>query len=178
MVVAKDKMPHFAAFINHQGEQDMPEIEKVDKGSPIGINSPGQKRKQVYLVTIHYCDGTEKTVMIESRCVGFIRNGFLSKKRRDWLFFNSDGELVATRTAKKIGICSEIGSCTGEDGGFYIFVKPDGTPLFLNANGEDSNPPSPFFGAEHAFFFHDGITPVMEGMKQAIAEHAAKETNQ
>ena len=32
----------------------MPEIEKVSKGSPIGINSPGQKRKQVYLVTIQY----------------------------------------------------------------------------------------------------------------------------
>ena len=154
----------------------MPEIEKVDKGSPIGINSPGQKRKQVYLVTIQYRDGTEKTIMVESRCVGFMRNGFLSKKHRDWLFFNSDGELVATRTAKEIGVCSEIGSCTGEDGGFYIFVKPDGTPLLLNANGEVSTPSSPFFGAEHAYFFHDGITPVMEGMKKAIAEQVAKGT--
>ena len=35
-------------------EKNIPEIEKVSKGSPIGINSPGQKRKQVYLVTIQY----------------------------------------------------------------------------------------------------------------------------
>ena len=35
-------------------EKNMPEIEKVSKGSPIGINSPAQKRKQVYLVTIQY----------------------------------------------------------------------------------------------------------------------------
>lgn len=85
---------------------------------------------------------------------------------------------VATRAAKEIGTCSEIGSCTGEDGGVYIFVKPDGTPLLLNANGEVSTPSSPFFGAEHSYFFHVGITPVMEGMKKPIAEHAAKETNQ
>ncbi|NCU28427.1 MAG: threonine--tRNA ligase [Candidatus Moranbacteria bacterium] len=75
--------------------------------------------------------------MAESRCVGFVRDGFVSKKKRDWLFYNTDGELVATKPAKEIGTCSEIGSCSGTDSGFYIFERPDGSPLLLNGKGEE-----------------------------------------
>ena len=104
----------------------MPEIEKVDKGSPIGVNGPGQKRKQVYLLTIQYRDGTEKDVIMGSRRVAFVREGFLSKSNSDWMFYNTDGNFVATKSQKELGICSKIGS-TGTDGGFYIFEKPDAT---------------------------------------------------
>ncbi len=145
----------------------MSEIEIVSRGSPVGINSPFQKRRLVYLVTIHYRDGTEKTVMTESRCVGFVRDGFLSKRKSDWLFYNTDGELVAAKPAKEIGACSEIGSCSGTDSGFYIFVKPDGSPLLLNGRGEEIAAPGPFLGAEHAYLLHDGMTPVMDGMRKA-----------
>lgn len=145
----------------------MSEIEKVTKGSPVGINSPFQKRRLVYLVSIQYRDGTEKTIMAESRTVGFVRDGFVSKKKRDWLFYNTDGELVATKPAKEIGTYSEIGSFSGTDSGFYIFVRPDGSPLLLNGKGEEITVSEPFLGVGHACLLKDGITPVMDGMRKA-----------
>ena len=144
----------------------MPEIEKVDKGSHIGVNRPGQRRKQVYLVTIQYRDGTEKAVIMESRRVAFVREGFLSKSNSDWMFYNTDGNLVATKSQKELGICSKIGS-TGTDGGFYIFEKPDATQLLLNGKGEVITVLGPFLCA-HIRLINDGITPVLDAVKAFI----------
>ena len=144
----------------------MPEIEKVSKGSPIGINSPGQKRKQVYLVTMQYRDGTEKAVIMESRRVAFVREGFLSKSNSDWMFYDTDGNLVATKSQKEVGICSKIGS-TGTDGGFYIFEKPDATQLLLNGKGEVITVPGPFLCA-HIRLINDGVTPLLDAVKAFI----------
>ena len=144
----------------------MPEIEKVDKGSPIGVNGPGQKRKQVYLLTIQYRDGTEKDVIMGSRRVAFVREGFLSKSNSDWMFYNTVGNCVATNSQKVLGICSKIGS-TGTDGGFYIFEKPDATQLLLNGKGEVITVPGPFLCA-HIRLINDGITPVLDAVKAFI----------
>lgn len=155
-------------------ERKMKEIEKVSRGSPIGINNPMRKRRVMYLVTIQYRDGTERTVSLVSRCVGFLREGFLSKKGRDWRFFDSDGELAATRPAKEIGQCEEIGVCAGREEGFYLFQRPDGTPLAFDAKGKGiALSAGPVFGAGHACFRSDGFTAVAEKLRKALAEYSA-----
>jgi len=146
----------------------MKEIEKVSRGAPIGITTPFRKRRVTYLISIQYRDGTDKTVWLESRCVGFVRNGFLSKKKRDWLFYDAEGELVATRPAKEIGQCAKIGMGEGQDEAFYFFAKPDGSPLALDAKGKELGLSSMFVGALHAWFFREGITPVADGMRRAL----------
>ena len=159
-------------------ERKMKEIEKVSRGSPIGINSPIRKRRVTYLVTIQYRDGTERTVWLVSKCVGFLRDGFLSKKGRDWLFHDSDGKLAATRPAKEIGQCEEIGVCAGREDGFYLFQRPDGIPLPLDAKGNElALPAGPIFGAGHAWFRSDGFTAVAEKLRKALAEDSAAAGN-
>ena len=141
----------------------MPAIEIATKGSPIGINTPIGKRHQCYLVTIRYLDGTAKAALFESRCTGFLRDGLLGKRGGKWLFYDASGELSAARPVRDLGQCTEVSD------GFYIFVKPDGTATFIDAKGTPVAPTAPFLGAEHSYFFRDGITPVLEGMRRALA---------
>lgn len=151
----------------------MKEIEKITAGSRLGVHKLGEeKARSAYMLSIQYRDGSQNMVLAESKCVGFLRTGFLAKKNRDWLFFDPDGKLVATKPAKELGQCSEIGLCQGMDNGFYIFVKDDGTETLLDGTGETIVPPSPFVGAKHEYFLRHGATPVIEGMKSAMAQQA------
>lgn len=142
----------------------MPSIEIATKGSPIGINTPFGKRRQCYLVTIRYLDGTAKSALLESRCTGFLRDGLLGKRGGKWLFYDAAGELAAARPVR------ELGECTEATDGYYIFVKPDGTATLVDAKGTPVVPTSPFLGAEHSYFFRDGITPVLDGMRRALSQ--------
>lgn len=110
-------------------------IEKVSRGSEIGVHVSGAPRKRMWLITVTMRDGNQKTVMSEGRCFAYMKYGFLVKVRREWWFYDVNGELVAKRTK------NELGDCTDVSLGFYNFFNEEVGDLWIDYAGKEANLP-------------------------------------
>lgn len=84
------------------------EIDCVSRGDEIGVTSNGAPRQVKYLLTIHYTDGTETSVMADGRCIAYLRDGFLVRSNERYQFYDADGQLVADKDMSTFGTCEEV----------------------------------------------------------------------
>lgn len=144
-------------------------IEYVSRGTRYGVHYParylkkenvGMVSKVIYQITIRYQDAEDTTIISECPCVGFVRDGFLGKKGREWLFFNAEGNIVSRRLKSELGIC-EIASDR-----WYFFCKPDHSVVAVDAAGQELGRLKPWVGFEHRYHFALGISRIAEMVRK------------
>lgn len=136
-------------------------IEKVSKGSPMGVHAIGAPKSKVVFIVVEYQDNTKRSMTSDGKCVGFTEDSFLVKVKKEWRFYDVDCNLISTKAVAELGECVEV---TDK---FYLFVK-DENYLTVNASGEIAPyPDENWRGLRVADIFRFGITKLKKALENA-----------